>query len=57
MGQSEIKIIEKGLKRTVFIDGIEQKSVSEVSVYVIPGEVTEVNVKFVTGKFEVIREE
>lgn len=57
MRLSEIKIIEKGSNKTVFIDGVEQKSVKEVSTFVLPGEITEVNVKFVTDKFEIIREE
>lgn len=57
MSLSEIKVVERNGIKQVFIDGIKQKSVSEVSTYVLPGEITEVHVVFATEKFEIIREE
>ena len=57
MSLSEIKVVEKGDIKQVFINGVEYRGIKEVSTAVYPGEITEVCVIFYTNRFEIIREE
>lgn len=57
MELSEIKVVDKGSTKEVYIDGIEQNNVAMVETEVLPGEITVVRVSYFTKKFEVVREE
>lgn len=56
MKLSDIKVIEKGTKKHVFIDGVEQENVAKVETEVCPMELTLVKISYYTDKFEIIRE-
>lgn len=57
MELSKIRVEEKDNMKKVFIDGVEQKSVREITVSVLPAEITVVTVSFITDKLEVVRME
>lgn len=56
MKLSDIKVIEKGSKKHVFIDGVEQENVAKVETEVWPMELTLVKISYYTDKFEIVRE-
>jgi len=57
MNFSEIKVVEKGSEKQVFIGGVEQKNIAKVEIEVLPMEITVVKVSYYTDKFELIRED
>lgn len=56
MKLSDIKVVEKGSKKCVFIDGVEQENVAKIETEVLPSEVTTVRISYYTDKFEIVRE-
>ncbi len=56
MKLSDIKVIEKGNKKHVLIDGVEQENVAKVETEVLPMELTLVKISYYTDKFEIVRE-
>ncbi len=53
---SEIKVVEIGEKKQVFIDDVKQNNVVKVEVEVLPGEITIAKISYYIDKFEVVRE-
>jgi|CZCB01.1.fsa_nt_gi hypothetical protein len=54
---AEIKVIDRGGTKELFINGIKQENVARVTAEILPGEITLVKVSYVVDKFEIVRSE
>lgn len=54
---AEIKVIDRGGTKELFINGIKQENVARVTAEILPGEITLVKVSYVVDKFEIVRGE